>query len=246
MHDFYGTVHLRNEPDTVLDAKVSVDLNRVLIQVDGSEIGSWPHSDVNVRKDGREVLFRADGETLVFELEGQEFFLDLLGVTETPPKKGRRRRSKAPDWSGDELPQPNLIDKKALALEARADQIDKRIAAVMAAAAVLVLLGAALTWGPFRLLDPGSFPIGRLIAGIGGFGGLLGLYLAYFDRSRSLGSAAAIAAGVITLGVIFFYSREARLGLGFLMTLIGAQALITAGVLGMRHSEPPDDEDDVD
>ena len=52
-------------------------------------------------------------------------------------------------------------------------------------------------------MDPGSFPIGRLLAGFGGLGGVLALYLAYFDRSRITGSAAAIAAGVVTFSVVY-------------------------------------------
>ena len=34
MHDFHGTIHLLDEPDQVLDAKVTVDLNRVLVRAD--------------------------------------------------------------------------------------------------------------------------------------------------------------------------------------------------------------------
>jgi hypothetical protein len=114
----------------------------------------------------------------------------------------------------------------------------------MGAAAILILAGAALTWGPFRLMDPGSFPIGRLLAGFGGLGGLLALYLAYFDRSRVTGSAAAIAAGIVTFCIVYLYARAARLGIGFLLVLVGSQTLVAVGVLGLFGRD--DDTEEVD
>ncbi len=245
MHDFYGTVHLPNEPDSTLDAKVSVDLNRVIIQADDSEIGSWRHGDVKIGKIGDQVLLRADGEELVLQLEGQDFFLDLLGANEPDPKKSRRRRQKSkPDFSDEPRTPKNLANKKLLALEADADQIDRRLAIGMAIAAAAILLGAALTWGPFRLLEPGSFPIGRMLAGFGGLGGLVALYLAYFDRSRVAGAAAAIAAGIVTFAIIYLYARSARLGIGFVVTLLGAQALIAVGVLGLSGTQSDEEDED--
>lgn len=102
----------------------------------------------------------------------------------------------------------------------------------MAAAAVLMLLGATLTWGSFRLMD-GDFPIGRILAGFGALGGLFGLYLAFFDSNRKTGSAVALAAGIVTFVVMYLYARAAHLGIGFMLALLGAIALIVAGALGM-------------
>ena len=232
MHDFYGTVFLINEPDSVLDAKVTVDLNRVVIQADGTEIGAWRHADVEVKTVKGQVLLNADDETLVLELEGQDFFLDLLGVKDAEPTSRRRRKAKT-DYSKERKAPLSLANVKEMALDAGADQVDRRLAIAMTVAALAILAGAALTWGPFRLLDPGSFPIGRLLAAFGGFGGLLAVYLAYFDRSRVTGSAAAVAAGIVTFVIIYLYARSARLGIGFVLALLGSQALVTVGVLGM-------------
>ena len=109
---------------------------------------------------------------------------------------------------------------------------------------MLILGGAALTWGPFRLMDPGSFPIARLLAGFGGLGAILAVYLGHFDRNRVAGSAAAIAAGVVTFCIVSLYARSARLGIGFILALLGSQALVAAGVLGMRQSPEDTEEDD--
>ncbi len=241
MHDFYGTVFLINEPDTVLDAKVTVDLNRIVIQADGTEIGAWRHADVDVKQVKGQIRLKADGETLVLKLEGQDFFLDLLGVEE--PEPSSRRRKAKPDYSKERRSPLSLANVKEMALDAGADQIERRLAIAMAVAALAILGGAALTWGPFRLMDPGSFPIGRMLAAFGGLGGLLAVYLAYFDRSRATGSAAAVAAGIVTFVIVYLYARSARLGIGFVVVLLGSQALVTVGVLGLMGRDISSDDD---
>ena len=98
MHDFHGTIHLLDEPDQVLDAKVTVDLNRVLVRADGAEIGSWRHADVEVQKSEDGIHMTADGETLVLNMENRDLLLDLLGGTESGGKRRKKRRRKpAPD-----------------------------------------------------------------------------------------------------------------------------------------------------
>ena len=95
MHDFAGKVHLLDEPEQFLDAKVIVDLNRVLIRASDAEIGSWPHADIGLERVDGDIHLTADGETLVLALENAEFFLDLMGVNEDPPpSKSLRRRMK--------------------------------------------------------------------------------------------------------------------------------------------------------
>ena len=240
MQDFSGKLYLQDDPDTVLDAKVTVDLNQVTVYGDNTEIGSWRHADVIIRPIREDICLTADGETLVLQLDGSDFFLDLLGVEEESKKKSRRRRRQEADFESEKRTPMSLADPKAAAREAVSDRVDKRVAIAMAVASAVILIGAALTWGPFRLFDPGSFPIARLLTAFGGLGGLLALYLAYFDRSRTQGAAAAIAAGFVTFCVIFLYMRAARLGIGFILALLGAQALMIAGVLGMMNRSSED------
>ena len=104
MHDFYGTVFLRDDPDSVLDAKVIVDLNRIVIKADGAEIGSWRHADVKVKRVKEQIFLEADGEMLVLELDGREFFLDLLGVSDTNTKKSRRSRRRDAEYEAEKKP----------------------------------------------------------------------------------------------------------------------------------------------
>jgi len=238
VQDFTGKLYLQEDPDTVLDAKVTVDLNEVTVYGDSTEIGSWRHADVIIRPIRDEIYLTADGETLVLQLHGSDFFLDLLGVEKESKKKSRRRRREEVDYEAEKRTPMSLADPKAASREAMADRVDKRIAIAMAVASAVILAGAALTWGPFRLFDPGSFPIARLLAGFAGLGGLLALYLAYFDRSRTQGAAGAIAAGFVAFCVLFLYMRAARLGIGFILALLGSQALIAAGILGMVDRGP--------
>jgi hypothetical protein len=233
VHEFTGTTYLLNEPDTVLDARVKVDLTAITVLADGTEVGNWKHDEVKASRVDKAVHLTANGETLVLNLEDPGFLLDLLGVDDPGPGTKKRKRSK-PVFGSDNKRTPFILaDLKTEILEEASSRIDRRLAISMGAAAALILLGAALSWGPFRILDPGSFPIGRLLAGFGGLGGLLALYLAYFDRSRVTGSAAAVAAGIVTFAVVYLYARSARLGIGFVLALLGSQALVAVGVLGM-------------
>jgi hypothetical protein len=250
VHDFYGTVRLLDEPDAALDAKVTLDLNRVSIRAGDAEIGSWPHADVVLKKVEDGLHLSADGETLLLDLENGDFFMDLLGVNDDP-KPTRKRRTKktkaAPVAAADVSPPDSFGDlrTKAAAAYLEDSKLHHWLAIGMAAAAVFILIGAALNWGPFRLLDPGSFPIGRMLAGFAALGGLVGLYFAYFDSNRITGSAIAISAGVITFVVMYFYAGAAHLGIGFMLAVLGAIGLIVVGALGMssRGGEVPPDEE---
>lgn len=251
MHDFTGTVHLADEPDGVLDAKVTVDLNRVLVRAADAEIGSWRHADLEVKKAKDGIHLIAEDETLVLNIENSAFFLDLLGVSEAaPPKRGRRAKKKpvlmpepppaAPEGSKSKYVADkssvasfsNLRDKAAASYGEDA-KLHHWLAWGLGVAVVLILGGSILSWGSARLLDPGSFPIGRLLAGFGGVGAMLGLYFAFFDSQRISGSAIAIAAGTVVLAIMYFYTRAAQLKLGFMLTLLGAVTLIFVGALGM-------------
>lgn len=242
MQRFTGTAYLLDDPKSVFDAEVDLDLNSIAVKADGTEIGRWKQTDIAVAKSNDLVHMTADGETLVLDLESRDFFLDMLAVEEPQPERARRRR--APSYKPEGRSRFSLADIKTQMLAETADRIDRRLAIAMGAAAAAILLGAALTWGPFRILDPGSFPIGRLLAAFGALGGFLAVYLAYFDRSRVTGSAAAIAAGIVTFCVAYIYARAARLGFGFMLALLGSQALVAAGVAGIRRSPGQDDGDD--
>jgi hypothetical protein len=252
VNDFTGTVHLVDEPDTVLDAKVTVDLNRVLIRSEDAEIGSWRHADLNVKKAKDGIHLITEDETFVLNLENAGFFLDLLGVDETEtPTRGKRRRHKRPVLMPEPPPaapegskskyvadESSVSTFSALRTKAAASYGDDSklhhwLAWGLAAGVILVLGGSLLTWGSARLLDPGSFPIGRVLAGFGGLSAMIGLYFAFFDSQRISGSAVAIAAGTVVLAIMYFYTRAAQLKLGFMLTLLGSIALIVVGAVGM-------------
>jgi hypothetical protein len=255
VQDFTGTVHLANEPDAVLDARVTVDLNRVLIRAEDTEIGSWPHADVVVKKVKDEIYLTADGDTFVLQLENSAFFLDLLGVSEhKAPSRGKKRRSKKPvlmpeppppapegaksNYVADDASASSFSELRSRAAASYPDEtkLHNRLALGLLIAVILLLAGTALTWGPVRLMDPGSFPIGRALAGFGGLAALVGLYLATFDARRETGSAVAIAAGSIVLIVMYLYTRAAHLGFGFMLALLGSIALIVIGAIGMSEA----------
>ncbi len=266
MHNFTGKVHLIDEPDQILDARVTVDLNRVLIRAGDAEIGSWPHADIALREIDGDIHLTADGDTLVLALENGGFFLDLMGVNDDPPPPaGRRARKRKPalmpdppppapqgsrsQYVGDDATAARFSDLRNKAAESYRDdsKIDRKLALILAGATGLVVVGALMNWGSARLFDPGSFPIARSLAGFAGVAGLIGLYFAYFDRERVVGSALAISAGGVLLGILYFYMRAAQLKLGFVLTLVGAVGLVFVGAHGIsqrgvsRASDGPDD-----
>ena len=254
LHNFTGKVHLIDEPDQILDAKVTIDLNRVLIRAGDAEIGSWPHADIDLEKVDKNIHLKADGETLVLALDNGDFFLDLMGFNDDPPvATGRRTRKKRPTlmpdppppapagskshYVGDDATSASFGDLRSKAAESYHDdaKLDRRLALVLAGAAALVLFSAAMNWGSARLFDPGSFPIARSLAGFAGVAGLIGLYFAYFDRERVIGSALAISAGGVLLGILYFYTRAAQLKLGFVLALVGAVGLVFVGARGLSN-----------
>ena len=253
MHNFTGKVHLLDEPEAILDALVVVDLNRVVIRAGDTEIGSWPHSSVHLDKKDDGIHLKADGEILVLSLENGDFFLDLMGANEAPSGRGRRARRKKPVLMPEPPPPPaegsrtmyvgedstaasfSDIRTKAAASYRDDAKLHNWLAIGFGAALILILAGAALNWGAARLMDPGSFPIARVVAGFGGLAGLVGLYFAFFDRQRITGSAVAIAAGGVVLVITYFYARSAQLKVGFMLTVLGAVGLIAAGAIGMSE-----------
>lgn len=240
MHRFTGTVYLRDDPETVLDANVVIDANTIAVEADGTEIGSWPRKDVAVEGVGNEVHLTADGETLVLDVEGEDFLLDLLDAGRGSSQANRRRNRESKRWEAERLSSRfSLVNLKEQALAEGADPIDRRLAILMGSAAVAILVGAALNWGPFRIFDPSSFPIARVLAAVGGLAGLLAVYLAYYDRSRFTGSAVAAAAGFVTFAVAYIYVRSAHLGFGFVLALVGSQLLTVVGVIGVLGSRSP-------
>lgn len=253
-----------DEPDAVLAAKVTVDLNRVIVRAGDSEIGSWPHAGIRLQKVDKDVHMTADGETLVLTLDNADFFLDLMGVNDDPPlaTNGRRRRRKKPalmpdpppaapegsrsKYVADDATAASFSDLRSKAAASYRDdaKLDSRLALVLAGAAALILVGAALNWGSARLFDPGSFPIARTLAGFAGVAGLIGLYFAYFDRERLIGSALAVSAGGVLLGILYFYMRAAQLKPGFVLTLAGAIGLVLVGASGLSPQGAPPQPDE--
>jgi hypothetical protein len=241
MQDFYGTMHIADQPESQLDAKVTVTIDRVSIQSHDTEIGTWPHRAVEAHKTGKDIYLTADGETLVLTLGNGDFFMDLLTMDDPSPPTKRRRGSRLAaeieSWKTEsESPPPgaSLFDAAATSTHVAGDgRLSTPLAIGLIVATMLILAGAAMTWGSARLFDPGGFPIARALAGFGGVAGLLAIYLAYFDRRRFTGAAVAVATGIVVFGIVLVYMRAARLGLGFLLSMFGSIGLIVVGTLAI-------------
>ena len=155
-------------------------------------------------------------------------------MPDPPPPPAEESRS---DHAGKDAAAGRFADLRTGAADTPGDdeKLHNRLAIGLGIALVLVLLGATLNWGAARLLDPGSFPVARVLAGFGALAGLVGLYLAFFDRQRINGSAVAIAAGVVVLGIAYLYARAAQLKMGFAFTVLGGVGLVVAGTIGLTQ-----------
>lgn len=246
VNDFQGTVHLAKEPDSQLKVIVSVNVGRITIRAGDAELGSWKHEDVTITRSGDVIHLTADDETLILSLAQQDSFLDLLGVNEaeTTPRPRRKKPVMMPDppppaprgsrakYVADDALSSSFDELRRQAAASYPDdtKLNRSVALALAGAAVMVLVGSFLTWGSIRLLDPGSFPLERALTGVAGLAAAVGAYLAYFDRRRVIGSALALSAGVAAMVVVYMYARSAHLGLGFILTALGALTL--AGLAG--------------
>ena len=114
--------------------------------------------------------------------------------------------------------------------------------ALVGAAAVL-FVGASLDWGPVRLTNS-NFPIGRVLVVLAAFAAIAAAYLGLALEKRRDVALVAILSGLISVLVIVMFARRAAIGYGFIVTILGAMAVISIAVLALSHlgAPPPDSE----
>ena len=121
------------------------------------------------------------------------------------------------------------------------------IGLALGAAGLVLLIGSVLTWGAARLTS-GGFDLGRVLAGIGAIFAITGAYLAMFNEQRRVGAWGAIGGGVVALVILERSAREARIGYGFMLAIVGTVAVLTLAVISLLGwaAAPPQRRPDED
>ena len=116
--------------------------------------------------------------------------------------------------------------------------LDGRLSWALLGAAGILFLGAILDWGPVRLTDS-NFPIGRVLVVLAGFTAFAAAYLGLALEKRRDVALVGILSGVIAVMVIVMFARRAGIGYGFIVTNLGAVAVISISVAALSHLGAP-------
>jgi hypothetical protein len=250
MPSFPGSLRLATDPQSRVRADIEVNDERLVVRAGGDELGNWALSSVTFDPAPGGFRMNADGEDLILTTGDNPAFAQIVGVDAPPPlvtnsedAEPVKKAARAVPSKGADSKRFGQLRKSSAASWVDDDTLDPLLAYVLMAAGLLVIVGAALNWGDFRLLGDDGFPWGRLFAGTGAVGAIVGAVLAWREHRRMIGAGIATGAGVVILAVLYFYAREAGLGLGYFVAMLAAVPLTIAGVIGLTPkgiAPPPD------
>lgn len=249
MPTFPGSLRLAADPQSRVRADIEVDDDRLVVRAGGDELGNWALSAVTFDPAPGGFRMNADGEDLILTTGDNPAFAQIVGV-DAPPSlvtNGDEDEpvAKTAPTKGADSKRFGQLRSRSAASWVDDDTMDPLLAYVIMAAALLVIVGAALSWGDFRLLGDDGFPWGRLFAGTGAVGAIVGAVLAWREQRRMIGAGIATGAGVIVLAILYFYAREAGLGLGYFVAMLAVVPLTIAAVVGLtpKGIAPPPNRD---
>lgn len=256
MATFRGILEVEGDPDSSLVADVEVDRGRLSLKAGGAEIGDWDLNDITIEEGAGGFRLLAEDEVLILTLTDAKRFAGIVGVsvapspdTEvTPPtattpstraQGGVPRRS---DAHVESPSAPEMASPKPSAPGPDESPLARGLSWSLVGVAVLLFVGAFLDWGPWRLTDA-NFPIARVLVVIAGFAAFAAAYLGLALEKRRDVALVALLSGLIAILVVITYARRARIGYGFIITILGTVAVITIAVLALTHVGAPADDD---
>ncbi len=190
----------------------------------------------------------ADGEDLILTTGDNPAFAKIVGVDAPPPlvtNGDEPEPVKEAPTKGAESKRFGQLRKRSAASWVDDDTMDPLLAYILMATGLLVIVGAALNWGDYRLLGDDGFPWSRVFVGAAAVGAIIGAVLAWREQRRMIGAGIATGAGVISLAVLYFYAAEAGLGLGFFLAILAIVPLTITAVVGLtpKGIAPPPERD---
>ena len=255
MATFRGNLEVESDPGSSVVADVEVAEGRITMTASGSPIGEWELNDISIEEENGAFRIIAEDEVLLLHLGDFKRFAGTVGVSIAPraqeelvptvsatpaqraPVDARRIADEPLDMLSSEEevpgspPAPHTPgpDESPLA---------RGLSWALAGAAAILFLGAILDWGPVRLTNS-NFPIGRLLIVLAGFAAFAAGYLGLALEKRRDVALVAILSGIISVMVIVMYARRAGIGYGFIVTILGAVAVISTSVLALSHLGAP-------
>jgi hypothetical protein len=232
---FSGSLRLAADPESRVRADIEVDDERLVVRAGGDELGNWDLTSLSFLPAPGGFRLNADGEDLILTTGDNPSFAELVGIN-APPEVESNGNGAAPIESpppGAESQRFGKLRKRSAASWVDDERLDPKLAyAIMAAAAVL-LVGAALHWGDARLLGDEGLPLERIFSGTAAIAAAIGAVIAWREDRRLIGAGISLGAGVIGLVVLFFYTLEAGLGIGFFLAMLAVVPLTAASVVGL-------------
>lgn len=258
MATFRGHLEVEGEPESSIVADVDVSEGRITLRGGGSEIGDWKLNDITIEEADGAFRIVAEDEALLLRVKDPKRFAGMVGVSISPSfdnvgapivKPGPAQRTPTATCHTDDSPEATsgLEDPGPPPRPDRPGPdetpLARHLSWALAGAAVVLWVGAILDWGPVRLTNS-NFPIERVLIVLAGFAAFAAAYLGLALEKRRDVALVAMLSGVIAVLVIVVFSRRAGIGYGFMVTILGAVAVISIAVLALSHlGAPPADSD---
>lgn len=247
MATFRGLLEVEGEPDSAVVSNVEVVGGELILQAGGSVIGRWVINDISIEPGKDFFKIEADHEVLLLRVRDPKRFASVVGVG-LPEQEVARLDDLAPTVTAAAPSQPPVADSfdqpgTDAGAPAAVEEVPKRLgmdestlirplALAIGGAALLLFVGALLSWGPWRVAG-GRFPVERLLGALAGFAALASAYLALAGEKRRDAGIVAALSSLIAIIVIILYTAEAGIGFGFLLTIVATVAITTLTVLAL-------------
>ncbi len=246
MASFPGELEVEGDPDSSLVADVMVVDGRISLRAGTTDIGDWDLNDITIEESAGAFRILADDEVLVLRVGDAKRFsgvvgtpLSELGNDPPTPLPVAVRTPAIDEGTATETDDPEPVEAKT-SLGPDETPAARFLSWSLAGAAAVLFLGAALDWGHWRLTTS-DLSIARVLTGLAGVGALASAYLGLAGEKRRDVGALALLSGGIALLVVAFYAREAGIGYGFIVTILGTFTVVVLAALALSHfgASPP-------
>ena len=244
MASFRGVLQVEGDPDSSLVADVMVTDGRISLRSGNADIGDWDLNDIRIEETAGAFRILADDEALVLRVTDAKRFSGVVGLPPpTSPTQDLLTTTQTPADTPTPAPTEPETDRPEAVKEKRYPGPDETATArfvswSLAGAAAVLFLGAALDWGHWRLTSS-DLSIARVLTGLAGLAALASAYLGLAGEKRRDVAILSLLSGIIALLVIVLYSREAGIGYGFIVTILGTFSVVGLAALALSHFGAP-------
>ncbi len=263
MPTFRGILEVEGEPESAVVSDVEVVAGVINLHAGGASLGSWNLNDISIEPGEDFFRIEAEEEVLRLRLRDAKRFAATVGVglpekemgtlsDLAPAVKEAGNRPSEPTKDAVQEPVPPIEpvppdpipDEATAMLGPDESSLAKPFAWAMGGAALILLFGALLPWGPWRLVD-GRFPVERLIGALGALAAGAGAYLALAGEKRRDVALVSMLGGLIGIVVILLYVIDSPIGIGFVVTIVATTAVATISIISLLPSAaaPPKEDD---